>query len=153
MTGPSCLSRRLALLAALGAAACATEPAPTAAPAPAAAAGVDWSAATPVAVRMKEFSFEPSALTLRAGRPYRIALRNEGARGHDFAAPAFFRAASVRPGAETSAEAVRDGGIDVPAGATRAVELVAPAAGDYPLECTRPLHDLFGMTGRIRVEP
>lgn len=100
-----------------------------------------------VQVTMTNFSFAPSALQLQAGVPTVLRLRNDAGGGHNFAAPAFFKAAQIDP---ASAGLVHDGRVDVPAHATVNVALT-PAAGQYPLKCTHPFHSSFGMKGSITV--
>lgn len=109
-------------------------------PAPAASPAV-------VQVTMTNFSFSPSALQLQAGAPVVLRLRNDAGGGHNFAAPAFFRAARIDPG---SAGLIRDGRVEVPSHGVVNVALV-PAAGQYPVKCTHTLHAAFGMRGSITV--
>jgi plastocyanin len=101
-----------------------------------------------VDVQLTSFDFAPAEIRLRAGVPIVLRLTNAGRGGHNFSAPAFFRAASVAPGQNV---ALRGGTIEVPSRRTVTVRL-APARGNYPLRCTHTLHTAFGMRGRIIVE-
>ena len=139
----------LALLLGVGACAGHREPPPAAQPVPS-AGDVDWSRAEPLEITLEDFAFEPDRILLERGRPYRLRLVNRGSGGHDFAAPAFFRAAALRDG-PVAAEA-RAGAVEVAKGGTVELDLVPTRAGTYPLECTHLLHaDIFGMTGTIEV--
>ena len=101
-----------------------------------------------VEVQLTSFDFTPSEIRLPAGTPIVLRLTNAGRGGHNFSAPAFFRAASVAPGQNI---ALRGGSIEVPSRQTVTVRLTA-ARGNYPLRCTHTLHTAFGMRGRIVVE-
>ena len=127
---------------------------PPAQPGPAAPAGVAWAEARPVEVTLDEYAFRPERLALRVGEPVRLRLVNAGARAHDFTAPGFFASAATRPG-DAAAAALRaaGGSLDVPAGTTREVTLLPLQPGTWPLDCDKPLHGMFGMTGEIVVTP
>lgn len=99
------------------------------------------------AVDLTNFKFMPSQLQLSAGVPTTLQLRNEASGGHSFSAPAFFAAARIDP---ASAGLIRNGTIEVPSHSTVQVT-VTPAAGQYPLRCSHPLHAAFGMKGTIFV--
>jgi plastocyanin len=99
-------------------------------------------------VQLTSFDFAPAEIRLRAGTPVVLRLTNAGRGGHNFSAPAFFRAASIAPGQNVP---VRGGAIEVPSRQTVTVRLT-PARGNYPLRCTHTLHTAFGMRGRIIVE-
>lgn len=142
-----------AALMLLGLAACAAPP-PPAEPGADRAAAADWSRTRLVEVTLDEYAFKPERITLRAGEPVRLRLANAGARAHDFTATAFFAAAATRPG-DAAGPALRaaGGSVDVPAGEAREVALLPLAPGTYPLDCDKPLHGMFGMTGEIVVAP
>jgi uncharacterized cupredoxin-like copper-binding protein len=117
-------------------------------------AAADWSQAEAVTVALDEYAFAPEALTFLAGRPYALTLVNDGDAGHTFTAPGFFRAIAVRSlaTAEGKKPAPLLESIAVEAGRSRTLEFVPLRAGTYELQCDRPLHDVFGMTGSIRIE-
>jgi uncharacterized cupredoxin-like copper-binding protein len=136
------------------AAACAGPGPPIEAPAGAAArlAAVDWGTAERLDVVLTEYDFGPAELRLREGQAYQLRLRNAGGSTHTFTAPGFFAAAALRDG-PASSEALASGGtIEVAAGGAKQLGLVPLRAGRYSLECTQPLHAIFGMTGEIVVE-
>ena len=108
----------------------------------------DWSRAQRVDVELSSFDFTPSTLHLKAGRPVILHLVNTASGGHDFAAPAFFAAAQLRP---RDRPALAKGRVEVRGGQSRDVALV-PRAGRYPLKCSHAFHKTFGMTGRILVD-
>jgi uncharacterized cupredoxin-like copper-binding protein len=115
-------------------------------------AGVDWSRAERVDVTLADFSFTPDHLQFDRGRPYVLHLENRGSGGHNFDAPAFFRAVALR-GEGSSAEILASGGkVELAGGKAVDVYLVPQLAGTYPLECSHPLHSIFGMTGEIVIQ-
>jgi len=116
--------------------------------------GVDWNKAEAVTVDLESFDFGPSVLTFHAGQPYTLTLVNKSSSSHTFTAPEFFRSIAVR-----SLSGQRDGGemqqlrtIGLKGGETRRLEFVPVQKGSYHLECSEPLHALFGMTGTLRIE-
>lgn len=124
-------------------------PAVSSPPAASAPAGTDWARAAIVEVALDEYAFRPERLALRQGQPVVLRLVNRGARAHDFTAPGFFAAAALRPGDRLDAA----GSIEVPAGRTREIALIPLAAGSFPVDCEKPLHAMFGMTGEVVVAP
>lgn len=99
-------------------------------------------------VRLTSFDFTPAEIRLRAGQPIQLRLTNPGSGGHNFAAPDFFRTASIAPGQNV---AIRNGAIEVPSRQSVTV-LLTPTRGEYRLRCTHTLHSAFGMRGRIVVD-
>jgi uncharacterized cupredoxin-like copper-binding protein len=116
--------------------------------------GIDWSSAQPVEIRLDEYAFTPNRITLRVGQPVLLRLVNTGARAHDFTAPGFFTTVATRPG-DLAGETLRAarGSIDVPARGTREVAFVPISPGTWDLDCDKPFHGMFGMTGEITVLP
>ena len=113
-----------------------------------AAAQPDWSHAARVTVGLSSFKYSPATIRLRAGQPVILHLENTGSGGHDFSAPAFFKAASVRP-----QDAAKVGGGAVDVGGHESVDIaLVPAAGTYALRCTHAFHSMFGMKGSIVVQ-
>ena len=101
-----------------------------------------------VEVRLSNFNFTPRTIVFDHGRPYVMRLVNEASGGHNFAARAFFEAASVAP---RERGWVQEGEIEVPARQIREIRLTAPPPGKYKLKCTHTLHSTFGMKGTIVV--
>lgn len=151
---PKGLAAAALLALVMGCAAPPPRSAPVSAAAEQAARAADWSTAPRLEVTMDEFAFRPERILLRQGQPVVLRFVNTGARPHDFTAPGFFAAVAFRPG-ETLGTAIRAarGSVDVPAGQSREVAVLPLAAGTYAVECDKPLHTLFGMTGEIVVGP
>ena len=107
------------------------------------------AAASPAvtSVDLADFSFTPSTVVLQAGVPTVLRLRNLSGGGHSFAAPQFFAASKVQP---ESAALVQNGRVEVPGHSSVDVDII-PAAGQYALRCSHPLHATFGMKGTIDV--
>jgi uncharacterized cupredoxin-like copper-binding protein len=108
------------------------------------------AAASPVvaSVDLANFSFTPKTITLQAGAPTVLRLTNQSGGGHSFTAPEFFAASRVQP--ESAALVQKGGRVEVPAHSSLDVDVI-PAAGQYPLKCSHPLHASFGMKGAIVV--
>jgi plastocyanin len=103
--------------------------------------------AEPVTVVMVDNHFQPDHLTFQAGHTYELRLENHGKDLHEFTAPGFLKAATIK-----DRHALSNGGTDivVQAGQSVRVVLIAPAKGAYDLTCAD--HDWDGMTGAITVE-
>jgi uncharacterized cupredoxin-like copper-binding protein len=102
---------------------------------------------TVATVDLANFSFTPNTVVLQAGVPTVLRLRNLSGGGHSFAAPQFFAASKVRP---ESAALVQNGRVEVPGHSSVDVDII-PAAGQFALRCSHPLHATFGMKGTIDV--
>lgn len=113
--------------------------------APSLAAQTDWGPASRTEVTLSNFKFAPQSIRLQAGRPVLLHIVNTASGGHNFAAKAFFAAATVRP---ADAAMIHDGTIEVAGHQTVDIGLV-PKAGQYPLKCTHTFHKMFGMSGKI----
>jgi uncharacterized cupredoxin-like copper-binding protein len=85
-------------------------------------------------VSAKEFAFTPSTLTMKAGQPTDIVLKNEGSIEHDFSVSA--------------------AGFELPVPASGIGDLVLTIAkpGTYQFHCSVPGHEGAGMKGTITVE-
>jgi uncharacterized cupredoxin-like copper-binding protein len=110
--------------------------------------GAGSSSIATITVRLSNFSFDPEQIRLRAGMPVRLQLVNESSGGHSFSAPGFFAASKFPAGS-----APRDGVVEVPARSSAEITALPVTPGTYKVECTHFLHALFGMTGRIVVDP
>jgi uncharacterized cupredoxin-like copper-binding protein len=106
-----------------------------------------WSYAEPLTVVMVDNSFQPDHLTFHAGQPYELRLENHGKDLHEFTAPAFLIAATIRD-KQLLANAGTD--IVVQPGTSVRVLLIAPPKGHYDLTCAD--HDWDGMVGNITVD-
>jgi uncharacterized cupredoxin-like copper-binding protein len=112
------------------------------------AAAQDWGHAQRVEVRLANFSFTPKVIHLKAGQPIVLHLVNTASGGHDFTAPRFFAAATMRP---QDRGLVEEGSVEFRGHQTRDVAVV-PKAGRYPLKCGHSFHKTFGMSGEIVVD-
>ena len=85
-------------------------------------------------VSAKEFAFTPSTLTMKAGEPTTIVLKNDGSIEHDFS--------------------VDDAGfkLTVAASETGDLPLTIAKPGTYTFHCSVPGHEGAGMKGTITVE-
>jgi plastocyanin len=110
--------------------------------------GAGNSAVATITVRLSNFSIDPDQIRLRAGTPVHLRLVNASSGGHNFSAPAFFAASKFPAGSPPPG-----GVVEVPAGASAEITALPVAPGTYKVECTHFLHALFGMTGRIIVDP
>ena len=115
---------------------------------PAVADEPDWSRAPQYEVALSSFAFAPASLRLGAGRPVILHLVNTGRGSHNFSAPEFFAAATIR-GADRGV--LDKGAVEVRGRSAKDIALV-PRAGHYKLRCTHTFHSAFGMTGKIAVE-
>jgi nitrite reductase (NO-forming) len=87
-----------------------------------------------LAVSAKEFAFTPSTLTMKAGEPTDVVLKNDGSIEHDFSVDA----AGFK--------------LPVPASGTGDLLLTIAKPGTYPFHCSVPGHEGAGMKGTITVE-
>jgi uncharacterized cupredoxin-like copper-binding protein len=106
-----------------------------------------WAQAQLVTVIMVDNRFEPDHVTFHQGKPYELRLENHGKDMHEFTAPAFLKAATIR-----DKGLLANGGTDivVQPGTSVSIFLVAPAKGAYDLACAD--HDWDGMVGSITVD-
>ncbi|HEY4173192.1 MAG TPA: cupredoxin domain-containing protein [Rhodopila sp.] len=98
-------------------------------------------------VVMVDNRFEPDHLVFHAGKTYDLLLENHGKELHEFTAPAFLKAATIK-----DKHLLANGGTDIVVQAGKSVHilLVAPAKGPYDLTCAD--HDWDGMIGSIVVD-
>ena len=96
---------------------------------------------------MVDNRFEPDHITFQAGQPYVLRLENHGKDMHEFTAPAFLKAATIK---DKSKLANSGTDIVVQPGKTVTVTLVSPPKGHYDLTCAD--HDWDGMVGSITVD-
>jgi uncharacterized cupredoxin-like copper-binding protein len=100
-----------------------------------------------VTVILSEYRFTSAHLVFHRGSAYRLLLENRGKELHEFTAPAFLHAISVRTPAVLGA-----GGREIvlQPGEHKELDFVASTAGRYALSCAD--HDWAGMTGSIVVK-
>lgn len=85
-------------------------------------------------VSAKEFAFTPSTLSMKAGQPTDVVLKNDGSIEHDFS--------------------VSDVGfkLSMPPSQTGDLALTIAKPGTYRFHCSVPGHEGAGMKGTITVE-
>ena len=108
----------------------------------------EWRTAQEYDVLLRPWAYEPAPIRLPAGRPVRLHFVNQSRATMAFSAPAFFRAARLRP---RDGDIVRRGGLRLAPGERRYVALVA-APGRYPAHSSNLIHRLLGMNAEILVE-
>jgi uncharacterized cupredoxin-like copper-binding protein len=85
-------------------------------------------------VTLDSMRFEPTTLTVVAGRPVRLTVRNQGNAPHDFT---------------LSKGVPRPVKITVNGGETRSATFTIPRPGAYQFVCSQFGHTMAGMTGTI----
>lgn len=116
----------------------------------------DWNAIETLTVTLDEHSFEPAELRFKAGRAYKLELKNVGKKDHYFTAEKFFRAvawrkamvnrqAEVKAPYFTAFEPLKNGGqVDL--------YFVPVTRGSYEVVCTIEDHKQLGMSGTLVIE-
>src|SRR5512139_1217969 len=101
-------------------------------------AGADWSKMETVTVKMTEYAFTPSPISLSAGVPTKLVLRNEGKEHHYFVSEKFFRTIATRKvqGSDGEVKAPAFTAIEVYAGKSMEWFLVATEKGTFDVVCT-----------------
>ena len=110
-------------------------------------ANIDWTKAQLVRVEMARSRFFPDKLAFRRGFPYHLRLENTGGDMHEFTAPEFFKAVSIRN--PEALDAQRHEVVLQPK-ESRDVYFVPLKAGRYELTCAD--HEWDGMVGEITIE-
>ena len=103
------------------------------------------SQAPAVTIELSSFSYAPSPIHLRAGRPVTLTFINRARGGHDFTARRFFASSSITAGSAPGGE------IELRGGQVQTITLV-PRAGTYPVHCSHFLHRQMGMRTTIIVQ-
>lgn len=88
-----------------------------------------------VTLRAREFGYDPTSLSVKAGQPVRLTLVNEGKVDHTFAVVGLLKAVTVRSGSAVK------------------VEFTPASSGDYKFLCTVPGHEALGMAGTLTASP
>jgi uncharacterized cupredoxin-like copper-binding protein len=114
---------------------------------PASSHAADWSHAKPLTVVMVDNRFQPDQVTFQSGQAYDLDLENHGKDMHEFTAPEFLKASTIR-----DKRLLANGGTDIvlQPGTSVHILLIAPAKGHYSLICAD--HDWDGMVGNITVD-
>ena len=116
----------------------------------------DWAGMETITVSIDEHNYTPTDLRFKAGKPYRLQLRNVGKKDHYFTAETFFRAvawrkAMVEKAAEVKApyfsafEILKGGGqVDL--------YFIPVTRGKYEVHCSIDDHKEQGMHGTLVIE-
>ena len=96
-------------------------------------------------IDLANFSFTPSPIHLKAGRPVTLTFVNRAGGGHDFTAKEFFASSSFAAGSAPEGE------IDLKAHQSKTVTLT-PRAGVYHVHCSHFMHSTMGMHTSILVD-
>jgi plastocyanin len=96
-------------------------------------------------INLASFSYAPSPIDLKAGRPVTLVFVNRAGGGHDFTAKQFFASSTITAGAAPG------GQIELKGRQTKSVTLV-PRAGTYSVHCGHFMHSAMGMKTTIVVD-
>lgn len=116
----------------------------------------DWSQLRTVEIELYDYGYRPRDLRLKVGQPYKLALKNSGAKDHYYTAPEFFRSVATRKAmvnrfAEvkapyfTAVEVLKNGGqLDL--------YMIPLRAGTFRVHCPIDDHEEKGSVGAVIVE-
>lgn len=116
----------------------------------------DWNKLETVTVTITEHDYAPRDIVFKAGKPYKVELKNAGEKDHYFTAPEFFRSvawrkAMVNKQAEikapyfTAVEILKKGGqLDL--------YFVPVHKGKFQVYCTIDDHREKGMEGSLAID-
>jgi uncharacterized cupredoxin-like copper-binding protein len=107
------------------------------------------AAPTEIEIRIHYSKFEPSSLTVPAGRPVTFVIRNDDPIDHEWLVGDAAFHSRHRTGTEPI-HGDRPDEISLPANSTRMTTLSLPA-GIYTYVCHFPLHEQYGMVGVVTV--
>ena len=107
-------------------------------------------ASTTLSVVLTDFTFQPAAFTIPAGKEISVSVTNKGANVHEFVI--------MKPGAKVDPPFgdKDEGNIyweidDVQPGQTKTGKFMAPGPGTYQIVCGQPKHIEMGMVGTLTV--
>lgn len=109
----------------------------------------NFSKASVVTVALADYHFIPPTIRLSAGKPIILRLSNTAGQPHEFAAPQFFKAATIRA---SDSKFINDEGEAEVSGGQQVNIALVPKAGTYHLQCNKPGHVALGMEGTIIVK-
>lgn len=117
------------------------------------------SPATDITVEMSDFAYSPSSITVPAGEPVTLTLRNIGNIEHDFVVEKIDATTKVVQDSGSDAhhahgeEQNYDLHVSANAGDTSAIELTVTEPGSYQVFCSVEGHKEAGMIGELVVLP
>ncbi|MEO5373670.1 MAG: cupredoxin domain-containing protein [Alphaproteobacteria bacterium] len=114
----------------------------------------NWDKMQTVEVTLKEHSYEPEEIKLKANQPYKIVLRNKGEKPHYWTAAEFFKNIATRKGQTKEAEfkVPYFNAVEVNPGGVVDLFIVPVTPGTYQVFCTIDDHREKGMDGKIIIE-
>ena len=115
---------------------------------PASGTGVDWANAQTVTLQMVDDRFVPDKFVFRRGVPYRLHMENAGADIHEFTAPEFLKAITIRN--PEVLERTRQDEVALQPNEQKDLYFVPQKPGSYKLTCAN--HDWDNMVGSITIE-
>ena len=101
-------------------------------------------------VTVHHSAYSPAQLTVRAGQPLRVELRNDDPIDHEWIVGDEASHDRHRSGTE-AAHDERPTEVTVAALSTRTTTVVFDTPGDYRFVCHLPGHEAYGMTGVLTV--
>jgi uncharacterized cupredoxin-like copper-binding protein len=108
--------------------------------------------ASRVEISMHYSRFSTAEVTVRAGVPLTVVLRNDDPIDHEWMVGDAAFHERHRTGTEP-AHAERPTEVTVPAGSTRVTTVTFQHPGEYLFICHLPGHEAYGMVGVVRVVP
>ena len=90
----------------------------------------------PITVKMSDFKFEPSTITVKAGQPVKVTIENVGIVRHDWTVKGLDQPLTVVLDPKKS----------------QTIEFTPTKPGTYEIVCTEPGHLEAGMKGQLIVQ-
>lgn len=115
----------------------------------------DWKAMETVTVTLGEHYYEPTDLKLKAGKAYKLVLKNLGEKDHYYTAGEFFRSVAWRKAmvhGQAEFKAPYFTAVEVLKGGQLELYFVPVGKGRFNVICTIDDHREKGMEGTITVE-
>lgn len=116
----------------------------------------DWSKMETVTVTIDEHSYAPHKLVFKAGRPYKLQLKNAGEKDHYFTAPEFYKSIATRKAMVNKYAEIKAPYFDafeiLKTSGQIDLYFVPVVKGTYKSYCTIEDHRAKGMEGTIIVE-
>lgn len=113
----------------------------------------NWDRMETIEIVLKEHSYDPEEIKVKANQPYKIVLRNKGEKAHYWTAGQFFKNVATRKAQTRDAEikAPYFNAIEVLPGGVIELFLVPVTPGIYEVFCTIDDHREKGMEGKVIV--
>lgn len=115
----------------------------------------DWSKMETATVSLTEYAFSPSTLEFSVETPYKLRVRNKGAKKHYFVSEKFFKAIATRKiqsNADGEIKAPYFSAIEVFPKRSLDLYFIPVKKGEYDLRCTIEGHAEKGMVGKIIIK-